>query len=147
MKALKLIRKLVHTVTDALQWLPPYSTRLVVAQVFIESGWGKLTHLDKVIGFFTSLGIPAPQIQAPFVAATELTCGTLILIGLGSRIAALPLIGTMAVALITAKKEDIHQITDLFSISEFLYIPLLVWIAVFGAGKLSLDRWIGKKLT
>ena len=123
---------------------PPFLSRLTIGGVFIESGWGKLTHLDKVVAFFTQLGIPAPRLQAPFVAAVELGCGALVLLGLGTRLAALPLIGTMVVAIATAKLEDIHGYSDLFSLSEYLFIVLLAWLAAYGAGAVSLDRLIVK---
>src|ERR1051325_9033505 len=60
------IRSLVLSVAAKLDWLPGLLSRLTIGGVFIQSGWGKLHHLDKVVQFFTSLGIPAPQIQAPF---------------------------------------------------------------------------------
>ena len=59
--------------------------------VFVTTGWGKLQNLDRVIEFFRSLGIPAPEYQAPFVAATELACGLLLVLGLGTRFAAVPI--------------------------------------------------------
>ena len=52
-----------------LEWLPQLVTRITIGWVFIESGWGKLHNLDRVIGYFQSLGIPAPAIQAPSAPA------------------------------------------------------------------------------
>jgi putative oxidoreductase len=114
--------------------------------VFLQSGWGKLHSLDKVVGFFTQLGIPAPEFQARLVACTELVCGALLLLGLATRIATIPLMITMLVALLTALKGDIHELSDLFGLSEFLYVVLLAWLGVYGAGPISLDRIVAKKL-
>jgi len=143
---MKMLRSLILRVAAALRWLPPTLTRLVIGWVFLQSGWGKLHSLEKVVAFFTQLGIPAPEFQAKLVACTELVCGTLILVGLATRIATIPLMITMAVALMTALKSDIHGLSDLFGVSEFLYIALLAWLGVYGAGPLSLDRIIAGKL-
>jgi len=140
------LRRLVLRVSAGLRWLPPTLTRLVIGWVFLQSGWGKLHSLEKVTAFFTQLGIPAPEFQAKLVACTELVCGALILVGLATRIATIPLMITMVVALMTALKSDIHGLSDLFGVSEFLYIALLAWLGVYGAGPLSLDRIIAGKL-
>jgi putative oxidoreductase len=126
-------------------WLPGLISRLTIGYIFIQSGWGKLHHLDKVVAFFTSLGIPAPQLQAPFVASVELGCGTLVLIGLLTRLAAIPLIATMIVAILTARLKDVTDLGDFFSLSEYLFIVLLVWLIVKGAGAVSLDWLLVKK--
>src|SRR5262249_44727889 len=139
------LRRLVHSVSSRLQWLPPTVARLTIAGVFIETGWGKLHNLQKVIGFFTELGIPAPQLQAPLVAATEFVCGSLLLVGLLTRVASLPLIVSMAVALLTARKADIHGYSDLFGTIEFLYIVILLWLGAYGAGPISLDAIFAKR--
>ena len=119
--------------------------RLVIACVFIHSGYGKLTHLDKTIEYFASLGIPMPQLQAPFAAGMEVLCGFLVLIGIATRVAAVPLIVLMAVAIRTAKWEDVDGIMSLADIPEFLYIVLLVVLVFNGAGKLSVDGLFGSR--
>ena len=140
------LRQLVLRVSNALRWLPPTLTRLVVGWVFLQSGWGKLHSLEKVVGFFTSLGLPAPEFQARLVACTEFVCGLLLLVGLATRVATIPLIITMIVALATALRADIHGLGDLFGTSEFLYIALLAWLGVYGAGPISLDRVIARNM-
>ena len=139
------IREIILSVTSKLSWLPGLLSRIAIGFVFIQSGWGKLHHLDKVIQFFTSLGIPAPQLQAPFVAGVELVGGTLVLIGLFTRIASVPLIGTMVVAILTAKQGDIHDLGDLLFMPEFLFIVLLLWLIIKGTGALSVDKLLAKK--
>jgi putative oxidoreductase len=138
-------RTLIHSVADKLRWLPPTVARLTLGWVFLQSGWGKLHNIQKVIDFFTSLGIPAPQIQAPFAAFMEFACGVLLLAGLLTRLASLPLIVIMAVALLTARRAEIHELSDLFGMAEYLYIALLLWLGVYGAGPISLDRVFGRR--
>jgi putative oxidoreductase len=140
------LRRVVLRVAAALRWLPPTVARLTIGWVFLQSGWGKLHNLQKVVEFFTSLGLPAPEFQARLVACTELVCGGLMLLGLATRVASIPLIITMIVALATALRADIHSLGDLFGTSEFLYIALLLWLGAYGAGPISLDRIIAAKL-
>ena len=141
------LREFILSATSKLSWLPGILSRVAIGVVFIESGWGKLHHLDKVVQFFASLGIPAPQLQAPFVAGVELVGGTLVLIGLFTRVASVPLIGTMIVAILTAKRADIHELGDLMFMPEYLFILLLLWLIVKGAGALSTDNALAKKCT
>jgi putative oxidoreductase len=140
------IRHLVLRASTALRWLPPTVARLTLGWVFLESGWGKLRHLDQVVAFFTDLGIPAPQFQAPLAAATEFVCGALLLSGLATRLASLPLIGVMIVAIGTARASELTGLSELFGFIEFLYIGLLLWLGVYGAGPISLDWIFAKKL-
>jgi putative oxidoreductase len=136
------LRRLLHALCARLAFAPPLFARVVIGVVFTHSGFGKWTHLDQVVKFFSDLGIPFPQLQAPFVASVELVCGALVLVGLGTRLVAVPLIGTMVVALATAFGEKITGLNALFGLAEFLYIVLLVQLAVGGAGALSLDRFV-----
>jgi putative oxidoreductase len=137
--ALFAVRRLILQVTSRLEWLPPTVARFTLGWVFLLSGWGKLHNLPKIVDFFRELGIPAPELQAPFASANELVCGALLLVGLASRIATIPLMITMVVALITAQRENVGSLNDLFGLVEYLYIALLGWIAVAGPGPLSLD--------
>lgn len=140
------LRRLVHSVSSGLRWLPPTVARLTIAGIFLQTGWGKLNDLPKVIGYFRELGIPAPEFQAPLAATAEFVCGALILLGLFTRVASLPLIGTMVVAILTAKRPDIHSYADLFGMEEYLYIVILLWLGAYGAGPLSLDAVFAKRL-
>ncbi len=112
----------------------------------MTTGWGKLHSLDKVTEFFTSLHLPAPAFQAVLVATTELVGGLFIILGLLTRLTALPLAVTMVVAILTAKREEIDGISSLLGLSEFMYLVVFLWLALAGPGKLSLDRVIGKRL-
>lgn len=132
----------IHFLSQRLAWLPPLLARVSVGLVFVSTGWGKLQNLEQVIDFFRSLGIPAPELQAPFVAATELSCGLLLVLGLGTRFAAAPLVVTMLVAIRTALWGELDGAIDLFGREEYLFIALLVWLEVAGAGPISLDSVI-----
>jgi len=125
---------------ERLAFLGPTLARLTLGVVFIGTGWGKLHGLQKVTEFFTELGIPAPGFNAVLASTAEFVCGALLLIGLLSRLAAIPLIVTMTVAIITAKSADLHGLSDLLGFEEWTYIVLAVWILVAGPGPLSLDR-------
>jgi putative oxidoreductase len=139
------LREIILPYLEKLDWVPGLLARLSIGFIFLQSGWGKLHHLDKVVAFFTSLGIPAANIQAPFVAGVELVGGALVLIGLFTRVASVPLIGTMVVAILTAKRGDIHELGDLLFMPEFLFIVLLLWLIVKGAGVVSLDSVLGRR--
>ncbi len=127
-------------------WLPPLIARIVVGWVFVESGWGKLHHLDKVAAFFADLGLPAPGFQAHLVATTEFAGGLLLIGGLFTRLASVPLSVIMIVAIATAKRDELHGFSDLIGFSEFLYLILLIWLIVSGPGLLALDALLARRL-
>jgi uncharacterized membrane protein YphA (DoxX/SURF4 family) len=78
--------------------------RLIVGAVFLSEGIQKFLYpADLGVGRFTKIGIPSPEIMAPFVGVVEIVCGTLILIGLLTRLAAVLLIIDMIVAISTTK--------------------------------------------
>jgi putative oxidoreductase len=132
-------QELAERTGKAFAWLPPLVARVGIGWVFVQSGWGKLHNLERVTEFFASLGIPAPGAQAAFVSAVELVCGSLILIGLFTRFAAVPLIATMVVALLTALRDQIDSLGSLFGLSECLYIVAFLYLATSGPGPISLD--------
>jgi len=122
-------------------WVGPLAVRLSLGAVFLGTGWGKLHNLGQVTSFFTDLGIPFPAAQAALVSGVELVGGTLILLGLFTRFAALPLMGTMVVAILTAKRPEIDGLRSLLAFEEFTYLAGFLWLLVAGAGKASLD-WL-----
>jgi putative oxidoreductase len=127
--------------------LPPLAARISVGLVFTQAGWGKLHNLERVTTFFERLRIPAPHLQAPLVAGLEFACGILLLLGLMTRTASLPLIVIMAVAILTVKLGGLESFTDIFGLSEYLLILLLLWLALSGPGGISLDNWIAGRTT
>ena len=139
----KRLRAMAEWLAASAVFLPPLISRLVVGWIFVESGWGKVHNLAGVTAYFQELGIPMAQIQAPMASATELVCGVALMIGVFTRLAAVPLIVIMCVAIWTAQHEFItgaKNWSELFSLSEFLFMVLLTWLAVFGGGLLSADR-------
>jgi len=124
-------------------WLAPLLGRLSVGLLFMSTGWGKVHSLDKVTKFFVTLGIPAPGLNAVVVGYSELFCGALLVVGLCTRLATVPLIVSMVVAILTAKLGDIHGVFDLVGADEFTYLCVLVMLALIGPGKVSLDAlWV-----
>jgi len=78
--------------------------RLVVGGVFLAEGIQKFLFAgDLGAGRFAKIGIPSPDVMGPFVAVVEIVCGALILVGLLTRLAAIPLIIDMLVAITTTK--------------------------------------------
>ncbi|HWA88055.1 MAG TPA: DoxX family protein [Opitutus sp.] len=116
---------------------------------FIQTGWGKLTHLDRVTNFFASLGLPAPHANAILIGSTECVGGTLLLLGLFARFVSPVLIVMLLVAYWTADREALFSIIshpDKFTAADpflFLYAALIVF--AFGPGRLSLDALVRKK--
>jgi len=136
---------------DSLEWGARLVVRIAVGLEFFGSGLGKLGNLSGLIQYFRSLGIPAPEIQAPFVASTELICGTLVAVGLVTRPAALMLCGVMTVAVVTAAAPEKHITASWHGLLEFLYLPevllflVLAWIVFAGSGRASLDARLGAR--
>jgi putative oxidoreductase len=95
-----LLQKLIATSAPASVIL----IRLVVGGVFLSEGIQKFLYpAENGVGRFTKIGIPAPEVMAPFVGVVEIVCGALILIGLLTRLAAIPLIINMLVAILSTK--------------------------------------------
>ena len=133
------------------EWIVRLAIRLGVGVMFFGSGLGKLGKLSGLTQFFGTLGIPAPEIMAPFVATTELVCGGLIVVGLATRPAALMLCGVMAVATVTAAAPEKKITASWHGLLEFLYLPevllilLLLALVARGAGRASLDAVLGRR--
>ena len=78
--------------------------RLMVGVVFVSEGLQKfLFPALRGAGRFESLGLPSPEFLGYFVGSFEVLCGLLILLGLFTRFAAIPLITIMIVAISTTK--------------------------------------------
>ena len=120
-------------------WVPGLLARLTLGVIFAQSGWGKLHNLADVTQFFAELGIPAPGANAVLVSLVEFVGGGLLLLGLGTRLAALPLVVTMAVAIFTAKRGEIAGFGDLLGLSEWAYLVMLLGLVLAGGGAVSLD--------
>src|SRR5688572_22377442 len=134
------VSALAERIGTSLRWLSPAVARLTVGLVFFQSGWGKLHDLESVTRYFGELGLPNPGVQALMASTTELVCGGLLLLGVATRFAAVPLVVVMCVAIRTALWENVDGLGSLVGLLEFSYVALLVWLATDGPGPLSLDH-------
>jgi uncharacterized membrane protein YphA (DoxX/SURF4 family) len=121
--------------------------RLMVGAVFLSEGIQKFLFPDSVgLGRFIKIGIPAPEFFAPFVGVTEILCGSLILLGLFTRFAAIPLIIDITVAIISTKIPILvesgfwkmaHE-----SRTDFCMLIGSIYLLIYGGGKWSLESKI-----
>jgi putative oxidoreductase len=132
-------------VASHLQPLAPLVARIVVGYVFLLSGWGKLNNLPAVTENFVGWHIPAAQVLAPFVSGVEFFGGLFLLIGFLTRISAGALGVTMIVAIVSAKLDQVDSLEALLGFDETEYLALFLWLAIAGAGTLSLDYWITRR--
>jgi uncharacterized membrane protein YphA (DoxX/SURF4 family) len=78
--------------------------RLMVGGVFFVEGLLKFLYpAELAAGRFAKIGIPSPEVMGPFVAGVESVCGALLIIGLLTRLAAIPLLIDISVALVSTK--------------------------------------------
>ena len=124
----------------------PLIVRGMVGGVFLSEGIQKFL-FPAVLGAgrFTKIGLPYPDVLGPFVGTTEIVCGTLVLLGLFARVAAVPLVAVMLVAIASTKVPILmrdgfwamaHEArTDWSMLLGSLF---LVWV---GPGMWSLDHW------
>jgi putative oxidoreductase len=135
----------------ALAFLPPLATRLVLGYAFYQTGEGKLANSEGIVEFFTTLGIPFPELNAAFVSRLEYYGGVLLMAGLLTRLVALLLSGTMAVALLTADRDAFVGALDgtsdglLTDVTPVVYGLFLLWLVVFGPGPVSLDGLVFRR--
>jgi putative oxidoreductase len=124
------------------------AVRLYWGWQFAQTGWGKLMNLDRTAGFFASLDIPLPKLNAVLAGGTECLGGVLLLLGLFARPAAVPLIFTMLVAYGTANRDALNAIVsnpdEFVTAAPFLFLLASLIVLAFGPGKLSLDAMLGK---
>ncbi|MFD2257380.1 DoxX family protein [Luteolibacter algae] len=98
--------------------------RIMIGGVFLGEGIQKFLYSETMgSGRFEKIGIPSPDLMGPFVGSTEIVCGVLVLLGLATRYAVIPLLAIMAVAIFTTK------------------IPILLGAEFFGFAPRSLDRY------
>jgi putative oxidoreductase len=125
--------------------------RLLVGLVFLPEGVKKFLFPEQWgAGRFARIGFPAPELLARLVGAVEITCALLLILGLFTRFAAIPLIGVMLVALATTKVPLLWRATTASSRigfwsmqsesrTDFAMLLGSVFLLVAGPGTLSLD--------
>ena len=78
--------------------------RVMVGVVFLAEGVQKFLYPDELgVGRFIKIGIPAPEVMGPFVGVVEIVCGGLLILGLLTRLAAIPLIINISTAIVSTK--------------------------------------------
>lgn len=118
--------------------------RLMVGVVFLSEGIQKFLFADKLgAGRFAKIGLPNPDFLGPFVGSFEIICGALVLIGLLTRLAAIPLLTIMVVAIATTKAQLLtdNGFWSMLHDSRTDWAMLLgcVFLVIKGGGKWSLD--------
>jgi putative oxidoreductase len=113
--------------------------RLIWGYQFFLTGKGKLGDLDKVAGYFQSLNIPMPKLNAALAGGTECFGGLLLLAGLGGRLVALPLIFTMCVAYATAERDSLQNLDAFVRAAPFPFLLTALVVFAFGPGLVSID--------
>jgi uncharacterized membrane protein YphA (DoxX/SURF4 family) len=120
----------------------------MVGGVFLSEGIQKFLFPDQGAGRFAKIGLPNPEFLGPFVGGTEAVCGALLLLGLLTRLASLPLLVVMAVALWTTKAPILHESgfwkAAHESRTDWAMTLGALFLLVVGAGPWSLDARIRK---
>lgn len=131
------------TVGNSLQSPFLLAVRLYWGWQFMMTGWGKLRNIQHVIGFFTSLNIPAPALNAWFVSSLEFVGGILLIVGLGSRLISLALAIDMLVAYLAADQEALRSIFSdpgkFYNADPYTFLFASLMILIFGPGRFALD--------
>jgi putative oxidoreductase len=124
--------------------------RLAVGAVFLSEGIQKyLFPADVGAGRFEKIGLPSPETLAPFVGGFEIVCGSLILLGLLTRVAAIPLLTIMSVAIYTTKipilmKSGLWKMAHEARTDFAMFLGSL-FLLIVGAGLLSFDANLSRK--
>ena len=120
--------------------------RLYWGWQFCSTGFGKLLHIGKISDFFQSLGIPFPEFNACLAGTTEFLGGFCLLVGFASRLVAIPLIFTLAVAYLTAERDALQSFfsdPDKFTSADpFLFMLAALIVLIFGPGVVSIDAFL-----
>src|SRR5256885_645105 len=126
------------------------AVRLYWGWQLIQSGWGKLHHLENVTQFFTTLNLPMPAQMALFISCVEFLGGIFLAVGLLSRLTALVLTINMLMAYVTADKEALHSIFSdpdkFYAPAPYTFLIASLIILIFGPGKICLDALLDRLL-
>ena len=119
--------------------------RLAVGLIFFTQGILKFTDPAMGINRFTRIGFPHPGFTAHFVGTFEIVCGLLVLIGLWTRAAAVPLLIVILTAIATTKIPELSRANQGFwfmvsdARADFAMLCSLIFLIIAGAGACSLD--------
>src|SRR5258708_35814408 len=124
------------------------AVRLYWGGQFWQAGWGKLSNIATAIENFTNMGVPAPAFTAHFIGLLEAGGEILLIIGLASRLIALPLTINMIVAYVVADREALGSIFSapdkFYGATPYTFLFASLLILVFGTGLISLDTLIAR---
>ena len=133
------------------EWLGILVARIAVGLLFFLSGRSKLfvpEHRERMRQTLIEAHVPFPELNAVFVSMVEFGSGLLLIIGAVTPVACVMLGGVMIVAIATTAIRNIKASSRLGRLSEFLYLPevlylvILLWLFLSGPGWLSLDHLI-----
>src|SRR5580700_1723373 len=118
---------------------------VVAGAVFLSEGIQKFLFPAILgVGRFVKIGIPAPQFFAPFVGVVEIVCGTLLIVGLFTRLATIPLIIDISVAIVTTKIPMLSRAGFWATVHEartdYCMLLGLVFLLLVGSGPFSIDQ-------
>jgi putative oxidoreductase len=122
-------------------WLFQFAFRLSVGGVFWHSGLTKIDSWQTTVVLFRDeyrVPLLSPEIAAVLATAVELTCPVLLLVGLGSRLATLPMLGMTLVIQLFVYPESWN--------AHLMWASMLLFILTRGPGVLSLDHLIARRL-
>ena len=123
--------------------------RLLVGVVFLSEGIQKFLFPASLgAGRFLKIGIPAPHVLAPFVGAVEILCGSLLILGLLTRLATVPLLAVIVVA-IACTKLPMLGAGNVWGMAhearaDYSMLMGLLFLLIVGSGPLSIDRHLAK---
>ena len=121
------------------EWIAQLLMRLFVGYFFVETGWGKLHNLEGFAQRFAGWGIPYPHFNAALSAYTEFIAGWLIVLGIATRLASIPMIINMVVAIIAVNLKRVNSLNDFVELDEPLYALTFLWLLLSGPGWVSVD--------
>ncbi len=144
--------KIIQLYQSATQWLtslkdiPLLFFRLILAYGFYMPTMMKWGNISGIAEWFGSLGIPFPTLNAYLAASTEMAAVILLPLGLATRIISIPLIITMIVAIVTVHLGNGFEAGNNGFEIPFYYMLMLFALLVNGAGKISLDNLISRRV-
>ncbi len=148
MSALEPAARRAQKVIAALErsaWIPPLLVRLLVGYFFLETGWGKANNLDAMTERFVGWGIPLPGLSVVLSVYTELVGGALLMLGLGTRLAAIPLLINMLVAILAVNVRNVTGLNEFVELDTPLYALFFLWLLFSGPGWVSVDHLLWKR--
>ena len=129
---------------NAMNRFGPLVGRLLIAAIFVFSGFGKITGFEGTVGYIASKGLPLPQLGAVAAIIVELGGGMLLILGWKTRwAAAAMMLFTLAAAVIFhnfwAVPADMAQNQMIHFMKNICMAGGLLYVVVFGSGPLSVD--------